>query len=183
MTKAELRKLYKQKRLELSPGELSRVSEIICDEALSSFQLEDKTISLFLPIERQGEINTYNLLERAHAIGATIGLPVSDFHNNELKHIKYSEKTVLKVNQFGIPEPESGDTIAPSKFDFVFVPLLVADESGHRVGYGKGFYDRFLEKCSPTCKFIGLSIFDPIEEISDIDEYDVQLDVLISGGL
>jgi 5-formyltetrahydrofolate cyclo-ligase len=57
----------------------------------------------------------------------------------------------------------------------VFIPLLAFDKSGHRVGYGAGYYDRFLSKCKPDCLKVGLSFFEPVDEISDADEFDVKL--------
>ena len=62
----------------------------------------------------------------------------------------------------------------------VLVPLLCFDRSGHRVGYGKGYYDRFLRKCRADCKKIGLSMFDPVDEITDAGESDVRLDLVIT---
>lgn len=183
MNKSELRVLFKSKRQLLTPGELDRISREMCHEALRTYQLEGKTISLFLPIERHHEINTYELLERSISIGAIVALPVSNFDTGELTHLRYTESSVLQLNHYGIPEPESGERITPAQFDLVFVPLLVADKAGYRVGYGKGFYDRFLKNCSPTCKFVGLSIFEPIEQISDIHENDIQLHHVISGGI
>jgi 5-formyltetrahydrofolate cyclo-ligase len=180
MKKSELRKSFKLQRLQLAPGELNRASERITDFVLERFQLENKRISLFLPIERHGEINTYTLLERAKNIGAHVALPVSNFHTNELVHRLYNSDTTLHLNAYGIPEPAVGKTIKPAEFDYVFVPLLAVDKMGNRVGYGKGFYDRFLKKCKPTCKFIGLSIFDPVDCIEDADPHDIPLHYIVT---
>lgn len=62
----------------------------------------------------------------------------------------------------------------------VLVPLLSFDRRGHRVGYGKGYYDRFLRKCRPDCQKVGLSIFEPIDEISDANENDEPLDAAVT---
>jgi len=62
----------------------------------------------------------------------------------------------------------------------VLVPLLSFDKKGFRVGYGKGFYDRFLMQCKSDCIKIGLSYFDPIDVIDDADEFDVPLDFCIT---
>jgi 5-formyltetrahydrofolate cyclo-ligase len=84
------------------------------------------------------------------------------------------------VNEIGIPEPNHGKIIKTEQFDYVFVPLLAFDNSGQRVGYGKGFYDRFLKKCSAHCQFVGLSLFDESVEISDVNRNDVKLDYCIT---
>jgi 5-formyltetrahydrofolate cyclo-ligase len=180
MTKAELRKVYLEKRKEITPGQLSRFSEAICEIALSNFQLEEKTVSLFLPIERQKEINTYLIWEKGKNIGARIAVPKANFENNLLKHYLFENYDQLEVNSIGIPEPKKGKLIPVNQLDIVFVPLLVIDKQGHRVGYGKGFYDRFLHKCAPHCQFIGLNLFDPIDEITDVLPTDIRLHGLIT---
>ena len=62
----------------------------------------------------------------------------------------------------------------------VIVPLLAYDKEGHRVGYGKGYYDKFLEKCNPHTMTVGLSFFDPVKEITDIEPFDVPLNYCIT---
>lgn len=180
MTKAELRKLYKARRKALSPKSLIESSEAITERVLSNFQLEGKTISLFLPIERHHEINTYGLLERAFGIGAKVGLPVADFHHHSLVHKTYTEDTILNLNEFDIPEPTNGKKIPYDQFDYVFVPLLAVDKKGFRVGYGKGFYDRFLSYCHPNCKFVGLHLFELEETILDTDKNDIPLNIVVT---
>lgn len=180
MTKAELRTLYRSKRTQISPGELQRLSETIIEQTLTHFQLEDKTISLFLPIELQKEVNTYLLWERAKNIGARIAIPKSNFETMEMRHYLFESTDQLEINDRGIPEPKKGKIIAADKFDVVFVPLLAIDKSGHRVGYGKGFYDRFLRKCAPSCQFIGLHYFDLEDSIDDVLPTDVRLNAVVT---
>ena len=62
----------------------------------------------------------------------------------------------------------------------VFVPLLVFDQQGHRVGYGMGYYDRFLVQCSETTLKVGLSFFDPVSKIEDIKTHDIALDFALT---
>lgn len=180
MIKSSLRKVYKEKRKLMTPKALDDASQAITERVLSNFQLEGKTVSIFLPIERHFEINTYGLMERAHSFGAHIGLPVADFHLNTLIHRVYNEETVLNLNEFDIPEPTNGKKIPSESFDYVFVPLLAVDKNGFRVGYGKGFYDRFLKTCKPSCKFIGLHLFDLEDEIEDKEKTDIPLDILVT---
>lgn len=180
MTKAELRAIYRSKRLQLAPGELEKLSEVIVEQTLKHFQLEEKTISLFLPIERQREVNTYLLWERAKSIGARVAVPRSDFGNMEMRHYLFEDTDQLEINEKGIPEPRKGRVIAPDRFDIVFVPLLAVDKAGNRVGYGKGFYDRFLRKCAPSCQFVGLHYFGLEEAISDVLPTDVRLNAVVT---
>jgi 5-formyltetrahydrofolate cyclo-ligase len=67
-----------------------------------------------------------------------------------------------------------------TKIDVAFVQLMAFDKKGHRVGYGKGFYDKFLAKCKPEIIKIGLSFFEPEELISDVLESDVMLDYCVT---
>lgn len=180
MNKSDLREKYKELRKKLSPSLLQVYSEQIIERALSNFQLEGKTISLFLPIEKQREINTYQLLEKAVEFGAKVTIPLSNFDDNSLKHILYTPKTKLHINNYGIPEPTEGESIAPTKIDYVFVPLLAIDKEGNRVGYGKGFYDRFLSECNNRCIFIGLHLFELEEKIDDTHESDVKLHYVVT---
>jgi 5-formyltetrahydrofolate cyclo-ligase len=179
-TKIEIRKEYKHKRKELAPGQLQTISDQIAFQLFSNFQLARKFVSLFLPIERQFEINTYQIWEKAREFGAQVAIPTTNLENLELKHILFESEEQLTLSAWGIPEPNKGKIIPADKFDFVFVPLLAADLKGNRVGYGKGFYDHFLAKCSPNCQFIGLSHFDLIPQIEDVRPGDIRLHACIT---
>jgi len=91
-----------------------------------------------------------------------------------------NEETDFVVNAYGIAEPINGEWITPEEIDLVFVPFLACDEKGYRVGYGKGFYDRFLASCRPDILKIGFSYFEPVEHISDINQFDVPLNICIT---
>lgn len=174
MNKKEIRNLYKSKRLVLSADDLEMRSERICENVLANFQLEGKVCSLFLPIKRQKEINTYLLLDKGISIGAHMILPKCE-ENHTLKHFLFEHHNQLQTNSLGIPEPQSGKLVSSKNIDIVFVPLLALDRNGNRVGYGKGYYDRFLKRCKPSCTFIGLHLFEDFEDIQDIELTDVPL--------
>jgi 5-formyltetrahydrofolate cyclo-ligase len=180
MLKSDIRKEIKERRKFIVPFELNRISEACTKIVLERFNFNGKIVSLFLPIEKQKEINTYELLEEISARGATIALSKSNFTDHSLIHFKYEKTSQLEVNLFGIPEPKFGEEIPEVMLDFVFVPLLAINNSGHRVGYGKGFYDRLLSKCKPNCVFIGLNMFDEFAVIDDINPMDVRLHYCIT---
>ena len=181
MTKQELRDIYIEKRKMLSPKNLEIISENICHLAFSNFQLEKKKISLFLPIERKKEINTYKIWEKAMSFDAEVAVPKINHNTHELKQVLFESEDQLEIAKYGIPEPKKGRVIAAEHFDYVFVPLLAFDSKGNRVGYGKGYYDRFLKRCSPRCKFIGLNHFDDVQDlISDVNSLDIKLDACIT---
>ena len=87
----------------------------------------------------------------------------------------------LQENAWGIPEPVDAEEVEVSEIDAVLAPLLVVDKQGNRVGYGKGFYDRFFAACRPDVKRLGLSYFEPVENITDVHGLDVPIQVLFSG--
>ncbi len=180
MTKKELRAHYKHLRKTLAPGVLDRYSDQICDVVLSNFQLGGKYVSLFLPIERHQEINTYKLWEKAVNLDAHVAVPKANFETHDMKHILFENENQLEINHYGIPEPKKGRVIAADRFDYVFVPLLAVDMEGHRVGYGRGFYDRFLRKCAPGCQFIGLHLFDVEDRIDDVLPTDIRLHACVT---
>lgn len=172
MTKKEIRTLFKQKRFEWSAEEREIASLSICLKVLNHLSLKGKNVSVFLPIERLGEVNCWHFLN---------ALPDTNFYlpvvkpNRDLVHIKYESEDQIQVSEWGIPEPSHGVEVSPEIFDYVFVPLLAIDTKGNRVGYGKGFYDQFLASCNPNCKFIGLNFFDPIDVVEDLNEFDIPL--------
>lgn len=85
----------------------------------------------------------------------------------------------MQPNKYGVPEPVNAKEVLEHKIDLVFVPLLISDIHNFRVGYGKGFYDRFLANCKPTAKFIGLNFFEPVLKIDDIHPLDISLHQVI----
>ena len=180
MKKEDIRLKYTELRSKLAPGQLQQNSDAVCHTLLVNFKLENKFVSLFLPIERKNELNTYMIWEKLVSFGAKVAVPKANNDTGELKHILFESEEQLELSSWGIPEPKKGKVIAADRFEFVFVPLLAIDRIGNRVGYGKGFYDRFLKKCSPSCKFIGLHHVFLEEEIDNILPSDIKLDAVIT---
>jgi 5-formyltetrahydrofolate cyclo-ligase len=179
-TKKELREIFQDKRNALILEELNTNSLLIFELLDKEFDFKNKTISVFLPIEHKKEINTFYFIEKK-IHNCTITAPVSNFNDSTLKHIQLTNLTTqIKINQFGIPEPTFGEEIIVSNIDYVIIPLLAFDKNGYRVGYGKGFYDRFLKECKKDCVFIGLNYFDPIDKIEDINEFDIPLNLVVT---
>ena len=177
MLKSEIRSFYKKKRSGLSPNEISRISSQVQVLVMDSFSFKDKYVSLYLPIEKQQEINTYPLLEEIILQGGKPVLSKSNFSDLSLSLFLYEQASQLTLSEHGIPEPKGGQEIRAEALDVVFVPLLAINEQGHRVGYGKGFYDRLLSDCKPDCLFIGLHLFDERIEISDLNPNDIPLHI------
>jgi 5-formyltetrahydrofolate cyclo-ligase len=96
-----------------------------------------------------------------------------------MKHILLQENTTISISEYGIPEPLEGIEIATSQIEVVFVPLLAYDSKGNRVGYGKGFYDRFLSQCSKDVIIVGLSFFEAEDRI-ETNATDIPLDFIVT---
>jgi 5-formyltetrahydrofolate cyclo-ligase len=90
------------------------------------------------------------------------------------------DNSTFERNKYGILEPVNAITMFPEELDWVLMPLLCFDVVGHRVGYGKGYYDRFLKLCKADVIKIGFSYFDAIPVIEDSNLMDVKLDYCIT---
>jgi len=172
MEKKELRIRYKKLREDLSQEEIEKQSLQIANMALQLPIWQHTYYHLFLPIIEKKEINTEYLLHILHGKDKSVIISKSNFESGEMKHYLLQENTVLKLSSNGIPEPVSGIEVPAKQLDVIFVPLLAYDKQGNRIGYGKGFYDRFLAQCNPNTIFVGLSLFEPenliIKEQTDV---------------
>ena len=180
MLKKELRQKYKALRNELSEDELKKMSLVIANTVLTLPIWEKNYFHIFLPITEHKEVNTEFILHLLSGKDKEIIISKSDFETREMTHFLLTDNTKIKKNQYNIPEPIDGIEVPTHKIDVVFVPLLAFDKSGHRAGYGKGFYDKFLTECKPETIKIGLSFFEPEEKIEDVFENDVKLDYCVT---
>ena len=180
MIKKELRKLYKNKKEKTNSSNRELKSQKIAQQLLKLNIWNKNTYHIFLTIKKQNEINTQFILDILYQKNKRIVVPKSDFSNKTLSHYLFTQQTKIKINSFDIPEPFDEKEIHPQQIDIVFIPLLIFDKNGHRVGYGKGFYDKFLRKCNPKCLKIGLSFFEPIEKIADINPLDQKMNLCIT---
>lgn len=183
MNKQELRIHYKRKREKLTKNEIAEKSLAIANNALKLPIWERSFYHLFLSISKLKEVETEFLLHILNGKDKQIVVSKSDFETQNLKHFLLTDSVSLEINAQGIPEPvENANAIEipPEKIEVVFVPLLAFDKSGHRIGYGKGFYDRFLAECKPTTLKIGLSFFEAEEKLEEIFTTDVPLDFCVT---
>jgi 5-formyltetrahydrofolate cyclo-ligase len=180
MTKAELRKMYFDQRRSLSVEEIGTRSRRIADRFFESFELSAVgNLHCFISIEKFNEIDTSPIFKKIWNEFPSIRTfaPRLDREAGELHHHVYTLETKLVENAWGIREPaDAKKPIEANEIDLVLVPLLCFDVRGYRVGYGKGFYDKFLVECRPDCFKVGLSFFPPVDRIDDVDKYDIPLD-------
>ena len=177
--KLTLRKEAIAKRNALTEHAFKAANESLLKHFKTLSLTDVKAIHLFLPIEKYREPNTFIIIDwlRANHPEITIVVPKADFVLNLMSQHVYDGKDNLQHNAYQILEPK-GDKLFLGIPDLVLIPLLAFDKRGYRVGYGKGFYDRFLENIA-TQK-IGLSFFDAAEEIIDVHLNDIKLDKCIT---
>jgi 5-formyltetrahydrofolate cyclo-ligase len=183
MHKRKLRREFLEKRKMLSEGEARLLSRQIADLFIESFGLgRVQYLHVYLPLPRQREIDTLLLLEqvRSRYPEVRVLVPKVDPVKMGMESYLLDDPTQLPVSGWGIPEPAGGTPVAPEVIDLIVVPLLAFDRQGHRVGYGKGFYDRYLARCRPDVLKIGLSCFEPVAEITDAGPHDVRLDYCVT---
>jgi 5-formyltetrahydrofolate cyclo-ligase len=183
MQKAGLRKEMLQKRLGYQATDIADKSQQIAANFFAGFNLDNiQAIHIFLPIQLKNEVDTWPIIRKLHTDFPHIQVvaSVSDLQELTLTHHWLLPETELVQNKWGIPEPQGAETVAIEKIDIVLVPLLAFDAQGHRVGYGKGFYDRFLHLCRPDTIKVGLSLEEPVARIADIHAGDTPLDYVVT---
>lgn len=165
MDKTALRKIYKAKRTQILEAQIEEMSLAIANNVLRLPIWEATYYHIFLPITNKKEVNTEYILHILQGKDKSVLVPKTNFELVTMEHILLQENTVIKISEKGIPEPVGGIKVPASQVEVVFMPLLAYDKKGNRLGYGKGFYDRFLEQCSDNIITVGLSFFEPEEEI------------------
>jgi 5-formyltetrahydrofolate cyclo-ligase len=178
MTKQELRAAYLQKRKELTNAEVIIRSQRICELFFAGIDLSKVAcLHTFYPIDNKREPDTRLIINRLTSgfPQIKIALPKINSASSEIENYLLLSPTNLKFNSWGIAEPHDAEKIETETIDLVLVPLLTFDQYGHRVGYGKGFYDRFLRRCRPDTKRIGISLFSGIDKITDVHSSDETL--------
>jgi len=179
MTKQQLREKYLQQRKSLSNTELTEISKSITTSLFSYFDFSNKnSVHCYLSIQKQNEIDTSSIIENLRKANVKIAISKSNFDSVQLDNYWFGKDTQLALNKVGVPEPING-VKAENMYDLIITPLLVFDKKGHRLGYGKGFYDRFLATIPDTIK-VGLSCFGPVDKIPDTDKLDIALDYCIT---
>ena len=182
MTKKELRTIYKQKRQNISGREIEMWTDLI----LINFQKIQlpflSCIHTYIASQKLAEVETLQLVEylQFKNPGVKVVVPKIDIASGKLEHFHFKEEMELIDNFFGIAEPKEGLQILPEEIDFVLIPLLAFDAKGYRVGYGKGFYDKFLSECRQDVIKIGLSFFEAEEAVDDVHQFDISLDYCVT---
>ncbi len=182
MTKAQLRNIYKEKRKIISSVQKAKLTDLI----LINFQKIDlpfiTCVHTYLAMYDHNEIATQQILGylKFRNPGLQISIPKVNTKTGQIEHFIYKEDMEMAINKFGVKEPSDGDKIEATDIDVVLTPLLAFDKKGNRVGFGKGYYDKFFLQCRRDVLKIGLSFFEAEDEIDDTNQYDIPLDFCVT---
>ena len=173
-----LRKSFKKQRSLLDINQVKGLSIRIFENLLELNVWEKSFYHLYLSNEINNEVETDEIVNLLFMKNKRVFVP--KILGKDLLNIEIDNNTKYSLNQLGIREPISSNQKDASLLEVIFVPLLIFDKLGHRVGYGGGYYDKFLENIKEDVLKIGLSLFDPIDEIQDIEKHDISLDYIIT---
>lgn len=181
MTKKELRAKYIQLRQELSQTSIDNLSLQLGAILSSALPKKVGTLHIYLPIENKKEINTWKILDLLREHHPNLDIVVPSMNKDlSMESLLLKKDATIELTNYDIPEPQEKITIDHQAIDCIILPLLCFDEQGFRVGYGKGVYDRFLSQLDAKVLKIGLSLFEPIASINDVNEFDQKMDLCIT---
>lgn len=183
--KQSLRKELIAKRNTMSPEEVTKLSNQIFERWCNRFSIRKVSyLHVFQSIVDSNEVQTQpymDYIRRKHP-QVRVVVPVVDKAAGDLKHAYIEDDIQLIPNRWGIPEPKMPVTmIYPLEIDMVLVPMLAFDAEGNRLGYGAGYYDKFLELTRPNCIKIGLCFeMGRQAELLPSEAHDVKLDFVVT---
>jgi 5-formyltetrahydrofolate cyclo-ligase len=182
MWKKEIRKTYLSRRKSLTTAQVGRMQDLLLIQAQHAGLPLVGVLHHYLADQSNNEPDPLNIVRwmRFMSPGLLQVVPKILKDGIDMDAVKYESGDALTPNRYGIAEPVEADVVDPESIDLIFVPFLAFDLDLNRVGYGKGYYDRFLLRCRPDCLKVGLGFFDPVEQISDVHPGDVRLDICIT---
>lgn len=176
-SKREIRDTVRQKRSSLSGAEISAKSDAICSHLLAGL---DATGTVMVYLSKPSEVQTHTLVRTLLARGWPVIVPIIEQETRSLRLSYLRDMSVLVASTFRVPEPVGSEIPAQaSDVDTVIVPLLAFDRRGNRIGYGAGYYDRFLSRI-PRAEKIGLAF--SCQEVAAVpaEARDVRLDWVVT---
>ncbi|MEQ8414922.1 MAG: 5-formyltetrahydrofolate cyclo-ligase [Imperialibacter sp.] len=180
MDKQALRKQYLEERKALSQQAWQAACDSLFEQVKGNAALiGGGPVHIFLPIEKFKEVDTWPIIRWLWHEGIRTMTSVTDTGRGTLSHVWFDDKTHFNTSKWGIPEPVNVPPADPSLCTVIFVPLLVADKHGNRIGYGKGFYDGFLSSLPRSVTKVGLSLLPLVDRPIPEELHDVRLDVVL----
>jgi 5-formyltetrahydrofolate cyclo-ligase len=177
-TKKELRTYFIKLREQKGIIDLEKMNKLAIDAFLNYFSDKKETIfACYYPIKN--EFNTIELMKKLEDLGNVVSLPTID-KEKKLLFRQWDMESKLVLGSFLIPEPSI--QCAEVEPDIIIAPLLVCDKSGHRLGYGKGFYDKYIEHIRKQKKIIYVAICYEYQVIDSLpyEAHDQKLDLIVT---
>jgi 5-formyltetrahydrofolate cyclo-ligase len=175
MTKQELRNKIKQ--INLSSEYIKYSDEIIFNKLINLEVFKTCQI-LFIYVSRKNEVDTIRIIKYALDLGKTVCVPKC-FDNFKMKSYEIKSIGDLEIGSFNILEPKSYlKEINKNEIDLAVVPCVTCDVDNNRLGYGKGFYDRFLT--DTVMKKVCLCRKNVLQEKIPVDKNDVKMDIVLT---
>ncbi len=181
-----LRESFRRKRLSLSTEQQTQFAKEITEQAHSTvFQADTKKIGLYLSFD--GELDTNILIQSCWHKGVEVYIPVlHPFSSGHLLFQRYTDKTQMIRNKYGINEPKLDvtKTLPCNQLDILFTPLVAFDKQGNRLGMGGGFYDRtlslLLQNDSSKTRIVGLAHNLQLSETLPVEAWDIPLPAVLT---
>ena len=175
MDKTALRAMIRQKKRAMTDEQIEKASRRLTELFIATEQYRRaQTIYGYLPYNQ--EVRTYALLEEALRDGKCVAVP--KVYGDEMRFIYITDFDGLETGYAGIPEPVADEPVAADKTALVLMPGLAFDAAGHRIGYGGGFYDKFLQ-AEPDHPTVALCYdFQMLDNI-ETEEHDVPVDCVL----
>lgn len=182
MIKNTVRKEYLQRRMEMQEEELQQQIALMAFNFRKLVLPPVKYLLSYFPLanRREFDITVCEDILKQQNPALQVAWPRLEVHTSDMEACLVEKGGLFLKNKFNVLEPISGVIVPPEQIDMVFVPLVAFDSNGYRVGYGKGYYDRYLVRCRPDATKIGFSFFEAVESIEDINEFDVPLNFCIT---
>lgn len=175
MDKTELRREIREKKRAMTPEEIERRSrELGRKFAATEAYRKARTIYGYMPYNQ--EVRTVPMLEQALRDGKKVAVPKC--YGDEMKFIYLDDLTKVAKGYAGIPEPIADEPVAHDETALVLMPGLAFDPQGHRIGYGGGFYDKFLSR-EPNHPTLALCYDFQMLPHLDTEEHDIPVDVVL----
>lgn len=177
--KKALRGEFLSRRASLPAASLRRASDQIFEHWKAKFETRPSpNLHIFRSVVEKGELDTQPFIDWAHTREIEVVSPRVQSGDSNLVHHLCIPSTQMLTSAWGIPEPHPETPTFPvSQLRQVLVPLLAFDPNGHRLGYGGGYYDRFLSQIDPKCLKLGLCLeLGRLPEALPAEPFDVPLD-------
>ena len=175
MNKQELRKAIRTRKRAMTEEEIERRSRSLCQKFLESDAYRAcRTLYGYLPYNQ--EVRTVPILAQALADGKQVAVP--KVYGDDMKFIFLTDLTQVSRGYAGIPEPIADEPVAEDETALVLMPGLAFDPQGHRIGYGGGFYDKFLSR-EPNHPTLALCYEFQMVEHLETEEFDIPVDTVI----